>query len=322
MPERTSITQIVQIGPEVTPGTPVAATRKLSSVAINLSPDGNINTYRASGNKFPSIAALGKEWTGGDIEGAPTYTELMYLLSGILGAPTTTDTAGGAPYTHRWDIKTSDVQEPQAFTAEYGSSMRAHRAAGLVIPELSMEINREEASLGGSVLAKAIEDGFTLTPALSAMALRPMLPNHFSIYSDATQAAFGTTKLLRALNAEFSLGDRFSALWPINAAETSYATTYEGEPSSEFTLTMEADAAGMAYLPVMRSGDTRYVRVEAVGSGDDLFTMDLALKVSDMYDFSDEDGIYAVEWTFGLFADPVWGKVGEITLVNDIPAIA
>lgn len=318
MAERTSITQIVQIGPEVTPGTAVAATKKLSSVAINLSPDGNVNTYKASGNKFPSIAALGKEWTGGDLEGAPTYTELMYLLSMILGLPTT---SGTGPYTHVWDIKTSDVQEPKSFTVEYGSSMRAHRSAGLVLPELSMEINREEASLGGSVLAKAIEDAFTLTPALSAIALRPMLPNHFSIYSDATQAGLGTTKLLRALNAEFTLGDRFSALWPINAAETSYATTYEGEPSSELTLTMEADAAGMAYLPVLRNGETRYIRIEAIGSGDDEFRMDLACKVADMYDFSDEDGIYAVEWSFGLFADPVWGKVGEITLVNDIAAI-
>lgn len=317
MPERTSITQIVQLGVEVTPGTPVAATHKLSSVAINLSPDGNINTYRASGNKFPSIAALGKEWTGGDIEGAPTYTELLYLLAGILGAPTT---SGTGPYTHVWDIETSAVQDPVAFTAEYGSSLRAHRAVGLVIPELSLEVSREEASLGGSVLAKAIEDGFTLTPAgsVSALALRPCLPNHFSIYADTTAAGLGTTKLLRALNAEFNLGDRFTALWPINAAETSYAAIYEGEPSSEFNLTMEADAAGMGFLPVMRAGDTRFIRLEAEGTGDDLLTIDLALKVSDMFDFSDEDGLYAVEWQFGLFDDPTWGKVGQITLVNDI----
>lgn len=319
MAERTSITQIVQIGPEVTPGTAVAATRKLSSVAINLSPDGNVNKYRAAGNKFPSIAALGKEWTGGDLEGAPTYTELMYLLSMILGLPTTT---GAGPYTHVWDIKTSDPQDPKSFTCEYGSSVRAHRSAGLVLPELGISINREEASLSGSVMAKAIEDGFTLTAALSAMALRPMLPNQFSIYSDATQAALGTTKLLRALNADFTLGNRFSALWPINAAETSYATTYEGEPSSDLSLTVEADAAGMGYLPVMRSGDSRFIRIEAVGTGDDQFTMDLSVKVDDMFDFTDEDGIYAAEWEFGLFADPTWGKAGEITLVNDIAAIA
>jgi hypothetical protein len=313
--ERTSITQVVQLGVEVTPGTAVPADRKLNSVAINLSPDGNINTYRASGNKFPSIAALGKEWAGGDIEGAPTYTELLYLLAGILGPPTTT---GAGPYTHVWDIETSAVQDPVTFTAEYGSSFRAHRATGLVIPELSLSVTREEASLGGSVMGRAIEDNVVLTAAPTALALRPCLPTQFSIYADATAAGLGTTKLLRALSAEFTLGDRFSALWPINAAETSYAAVYEGEPSSEFALTMEADAAGMALLPVMRAGDSRFIRLEADGTGDDLLTIDLALKVSDMMDFSDEDGIYAVQWTLGLFDDPTWGKTGEITLVNDI----
>lgn len=319
MAERTTITQIVQLGPESTPGTAVAATKKLSSVQIELSPDGNIESYRASGNKFPSVAALGKEWSAGDIEGVPTYTELMHLLSGILGLPTTT---GSGPYTHVWPIKTTDVQDPKTFTCEYGSAVRAHRIAGMVVPELSIAINREEVTLGGSVMGKAIEDGFTLTAALPQIELRPMLPTQFSVYSDTTAAGLGTTKLLRALNAEFSLGDRFSALWPINAAESSYATTYEVEPSSELTLMLEADSAGMAFLPLLRAGTSRFIRLEAIGTGDDECTIDLCVKANDMFDFSDEDGIYAAEFTFGLFDDPTWGKAGEITLVNDIASVA
>ena len=205
------------------------------------------------------------------------------------------------------------MQEGKAFTCEYGSSVRAHRAAGLVLPELSMEINREETTLGGTVLAKAIEDPFALTPALSAIPLRPMLPTQFSIYSDPTEGALGTTKLLRALNAEFTLGDRFAALWPINAAEPSYATTYETEPTSELVLMMEADAAGMGFLPVMRTGESRFVRVEAVGTGDDKFTMDLSCKVSDMFDFSDSTASTAPSGRSACSPTPRGARPGDHT---------
>lgn len=329
MPERTSITQVVQIGVEVTAGTPVAATKRLQSLSFELSPDGDVNTFRAAGSKFPAIASLGKEFAGGDLSGQPTYTELVYPLSALLGPATITTPVGGTlARDWDWDIKSSDAQDGKSFTVERGSSVRAERVAGMVIPEFGLEYSRDAIEVSGSVLAMAFEDGATLTTIGGGglLDLIPVLPKEVDVYLDATSAALGTTKLLRCLMASWSIGDRFGALWPLNSTLPSYATTYETEPSSEVGLTMEADASGMALLPVMRAGETRFVRISAIGGTIEgalkyELQVDLACKVTDVPDYSDEDGIWAVGWNMGLFADPTWGKAGHIRLRTTLSAL-
>lgn len=331
MAERTSITQIVQIGVEATPGTAVAATKRLQSVGFELSPDGDINTFRAAGSKFPAIASVGKEFAGGDLSGQPTYTELVYPLSALLGEATITTPGGGTlSRDWDWDIKSSAEQEGKSLTIERGSAVRAERVAGAVVPEFGIEYSRDELSLTGALLAKAFEDGITLTDLSASptalLDLIPILPKEVDVYLDTTFGGLGSTKLLRALNASWSIGDRFGALWPLNSTLPSYATTFETEPSSEVTLTLEADAAGMALLPVMRAGTTRFLRIEATGPIIEAaipykLTVDLACKVTEVPEYSDEDGIWAVGWNMGLFADPDWGKAGHIKLTTDLTAL-
>lgn len=331
MAERTSITQIVQIGVEATAGTAVAATKKLQSVGFELSPDGDVNTFRAAGSKFPAIASLGKEFAGGDISGQPTYTELVYPLSSLLGDATISTPVGAT--TARdwdWDIKSSAAQEGKSLTVERGSAVRAERVAGAIVPEFGIDYSRDELSLSGSLLAMAFEDGITLTnleaTPSALLALIPVLPKEVDVYLDTLHTALGTTKLLRCLTASWSVGDRFGALWPLNSSLPSYATTFETEPSSEVNLTMEADASGMALLPVMRAGSTRFLRIAATGGLIEAgfsyeLVVDLACKVTDVPDYSDEDGVWAVGWNMGLFADPNWGKAGHIRLRTSLSAL-
>ena len=71
----------------------------------------------------------------------------------------------------------------------------------------------------------------------------------------------------------------------------------------------EADAEGMELLPIMRTGATKYIRIEAIGPvigagpGTYKFTLDTACKVTDIGDFSDQEGVYAIEYTLGGFHD-------------------
>lgn len=327
MAERTTITQQVQLGVESTPGTGVAANKLLQAMSIDLNPDGGIDVFRAAGAKFPALAVLGKEFAGGGAEGQPTYTEIVYPLSGVLG-PATISTPGGGTLSRDWDwdISTSAPQDPKTFTIERGSSVQAEKVVGAAFTGLGMEYNRDELSLTGDVIAQAFTTGITMTGSPSALALVPVLPKQVDVYLDDTAAGLGTTKYLRALQASWNLSDRFGAVWPLNSALASYAALIEIEPSAEVKLTLEADATGMALFSTMRAGATKFLRIAAVGEIIEAalryeLVADFAVKVTEIPDFSDEDGVYAVGWGFEMFGDPTWGKAGHIRVRTTVTAL-
>ena len=97
----------------------------------------------------------------------------------------------------------------------------------------------------------------------------------------------------------------------------------ESEPNAQLTLLMEADAEGMAQLTQMRAGTTKFCRIKCVsptlaGSATQFYELDIdtAIKVADVGDFSDEDGVYAIEWTFDIVYDGTWGKAFDVNLWN------
>ncbi len=329
MPERSAITQAVQIGVEVTPGTAVAATRRLGSIGFSIGPKVTTRNQRPTGQKYPTLAILGKEWGEAELEGSPVYTELPYPLASLMSAPTVVQILDGATPTgaYLWTFNSSpyDDDTPKTFTVEQGSSFRAHRVSNAVLTELSVAWSREEIELSGNWITRAIEDGITLTASPTSLPQVPVKPAELSVYLDTTAAGLGTTKLTRALKGEFTVGDRFAPLWVVDAALPSFATTIEGEPKVEFKMTQMADAAGMASLISMRNGSTRFLRLEGVGpviytggvTVRHKMTFDVAGQVSDVSPFSDEDGVFAVEWTFTAVVDPVWGKAYEAKIITN-----
>jgi hypothetical protein len=94
------------------------------------------------------------------------------------------------------------------------------------------------------------------------------------------------------------------------------------------TLKVLADAGGMALLSNMREGASKFIRIGAISetmigvtSTPYSLTIDAALKVKSVSEFSDEDGVYAVEWTFDVVHDATWGKATEITPVCSLTAL-
>jgi hypothetical protein len=89
----------------------------------------------------------------------------------------------------------------------------------------------------------------------------------------------------------------------------------------------EADAEGMGLLPIMRTGATKYVRIEAVGGvigagpGTYKFTLDTACKVTDVGDFSDQEGVYAIEYTMQGFHSSTLGSACKAVVINDLAAL-
>jgi hypothetical protein len=333
MAERASINQSVQLGVEATPGTAVAATRRLGSIGFAISPQAEIASRRPIGQKYSSLHVLGQEWAEAELEGGPVYTEMPYIFSSLLSAGTVTQLTDAATPTgaYRWvfDSNSFGDDAPKTFTVEQGSAVRAHRVTNAIISELSFEWSREEIELGGTALARAIEDGIALSPGATMLEQVPVKPTDLSIYLDGSSANLGTTKLLRNLSGEFSMSDRYTPLWVVDRDQPSFVTTIEGEPDVTFTLTMEADAQGMGPLTAMRAGQTRFLRIEAVGPViynaatpiRHTMILDIAGQVSEPQEFSDEDGVYAIGWEFGAVHDATWGRAIRAEVITTLAAL-
>lgn len=326
MSERTTITQVTQIGVESTPGQEANASKLLQAISIEPSIQAEVQTYRPAGGKFVTVGALGKEWTEASISGPATYTDLTYLLASILSYADPVQQGATAAYL--WTFSPAHLAEDtiKTYTVERGSSLRAGRFTHGIVSELGLSFSRESVEVSGSMLGQQYQDGITMTATPTAVALQPVLPTEVSVYIDPSAADLGTTQLERAFQAEWKVGNRFAPLWPLDASVNSFAATVETAPEATLSLTVEADAEGMGPLSAMRTGTKQFVRIEAVGPVIATphtwkLTLDLCGLVSEVGEFSDEDGVYAVQWTFTGAYDATWTKALQVQLSNTLSAL-
>lgn len=327
MAERSTLNQNVQIGVETTPGTAVAATKRLQSIGIEPSISVDKSNFRPIGSKFNALSVLGKEWSEASISGRATYTELQYIFSSVINTGVVTAPVAG---TSQWVFTPSTRADdaPKTFTVEHGSGVRADRFTYGLITEVSLSFSRDSIEVSGSMMGRAIEDGITMTSTgVTSPNLIPVNPTQVSVYLDDSAASLGTTKLTRMISGEFSLGSRFGPVWVLDAANPSFVNHIETEPDLTATMTLQADAFGMGLLNTLRDGSTKFLRIEAIGgiigatTEKYRLTIDLAGKISDTGGFSDQDGVYAIEFSLIGVHDAVWGKAVQVTLVNDSPTL-
>lgn len=329
MAERASVFETLQLGVESTAGTTVAADRGIQSLQLSPSIQNESDVFTPSGYKFPTVVAQNQEWLEASLEGQPTYDEIIYPLSSVIDKATVTQPdATNDPNTYLWtfDPSSTNADDPQTYTIEQGSSTRAHKWGYGLFTAMSLETQRSGLSLGGSMLGQRLTDDITLTTVTKTLPLIPILSNQVDVYMDSTSGGLGGTKLTRAFVSNFSLESRYGPVWVLNSAEDSWVAHVETEPTGTIELTLEADAEGMATLPLLRSGDTRFLRLEATGDTIDTnytyrFTVDLAAKVADVGDFSDEDGVHVLQWTFRISHDSDWGRALKAEVVNTQSAL-
>src|SRR5207244_5167404 len=132
--------------------------------------------------------------------------------------------------------------------------------------QFGLTFDRDRADLAGALLGRAQTTGITLTASPTAIPLIPISPKEFTVYADTTSAGLGTTKLGRLLRGNFSFGaSKYLPLWVVDAAQASFIDVVESTPTATFSALVEADATGVGFLANVRAGDTRFVRIQAVG---------------------------------------------------------
>jgi hypothetical protein len=325
MAEKASLNQVFQIGVETTSGTTVPANRRLTGAALSLGPEVDIKKYRPSGFKFPTVSSLAKEWTSGRIEGPVTYTELVYFLNSVVKSVNAT--GAGTDKTWTFSPATYGNDTVRTFTVEHGDSVTAVRFNHCMVTGLGMRFDRSGAELTGDFIGKAITSGITLTASPSDIAMMPVMVPDIAVKIASTQAGLTAAPILdRVIAAEWNLTSRFAPVWTLNRS-LSYAASVETEPNLEVQFTIQANADGMAYLADMRTGDTKFLRIEAIGpvigAGPATYKLqiDTAVKVTDVGEFEDREGVYALQYSMDGFHSTAWGRATEITVVNEIATL-
>lgn len=323
MAEKASIFQTVQIGIETTPGTVVAANKKL--LATSLAPAIKVegDTFRALGNKYPSFAVINKEWTEASIEGKLTYNEILYLLSSLLSQPTPVQQGTTTAYKWTFTSNTSGEDAGKTFTVEQGDAVTAWRATGVKVSGLEFEFTRDEVTLSGSAIGQQLETGITLTASPTSLTPKPVLPAHVKLYMADSQAGLDSAQALtRGFSLAWSLTDKNALAWPLGQNPV----IIESEPSLEATLSLATDSVGLGLIATMRAGATKWFRVKCEGDTIQTpykytFQIDFPAQITDVGEFSDEDGLYLVEYTLAMIHDPTWGKAFQIDVIADVQTL-
>lgn len=327
MAERATVFETIQIGVETTSGTSVAANKQLLSMSIDPTVDLDVDMFRPDGNKFPTVAAAGKELVSARVTGKPTYTEIVYPLSSLLGAATITGPNGDGAYTWVFTPSSTAADAFKSFTVEKGSAVRAMKWAFGLFTSMGFSGDRQSVDLSGSMLGQALQDGITLTGTPSALALIPVLPKQVDVYVDTTSAGLGTTKLGRLLKYNLAFGDqKYNPLWPVDSSLSSFGAVVEKSPNAAMDAIVEADAAGMALLTDARAGNTKFVRWQATGpliagASNYSIKIDFATKLGKPDPFQDQDAVYAIGWNMPFVHDGTWGKAMAVTVITTLASL-
>lgn len=337
---RSTAAQGVQIGVEATPGTVVPADKELGSVGFALSPSVESSTFRPKGTKYPTVVTPNQEWAAGDVDGQPTYEEVIVPLSSVFTKATVAAVMDGATQTgaYEWlfDPASSAADNPVTFTVESGDATQAERIAHVLVTDFGLDISRKEMSLSGSAIGQRLESGATKTPNPGhyGTQLTPITPGSVCIYVADTAAGLDDAATARqgtVISASPKVGGRFNPVWYLNCVLDSFATFTEApEPDFSLDYVVEANANGMAWLDRFRTGATQFVRIEATGPAiytagatpvNNLLQWDFAVKVSEPGDLGDEDGIYALHPKLQVVHDAGWGRATQVRVINAVAAL-
>jgi len=322
MPERSEVTQVAQLGIETTKGTAVATTKILPSFSVITGIDGDSTKIEQAGNKFGTSYAPGKDYSTAKWTGQPSHDELVYILSSLcsFAAPTVVGTTGQS-WTHTISGTTEDTVK--SYTVENGSAARAHKFAYGMFTELSLKGDRSKITADAVMMGQQTTDGITLTASNTSVLQVPLLPKEIDISIDTTSAGLGTTKFARVLKWEFNIKNRYGMLWTVDSSVSSWATHIELPVDATVKIMVEADATGMGLLADWRAGNKKFIRIKdtsTVNAGTAIpysTTIDVCGALTGPpKEFSNVDGIYAIEFEFAAVYDATWTKALTIGVVN------
>jgi hypothetical protein len=227
-----AVSQIAQLGIETTPGTPVAATKRLPNFKVDMSPDGSFGEYRSSGSIFIEQVFPGEELSHGTSSGGMSYTDILYPASAWISyaAP-----SGDATNGYLWGLAPNPLggDTYKTYTLEQGDSKNGYEFAHTVWSGFGMKFSKKEATHSGELLGRAIKIEALTTGGITTVEKQPIIPGKVEMYYASTMAALtrvDTVTLGSPSAGTFTLtyaGQTTSGI-AYNAAASAVQTALEG----------------------------------------------------------------------------------------------
>ena len=127
------VTQASQIGKETVSGTPVPALKRLAGMGFTSSPDVTTDDFKRWGSRWPSLITPGQVESKIMGSGKPCYPDLSYILGGVHKKGTITTPGGGTnSRLHTFLQSSTDEDDVESYTIEYGSRKLARRVPGAI----------------------------------------------------------------------------------------------------------------------------------------------------------------------------------------------
>ena len=328
---RATINQQVQIGLEATPGTPVPANKLIEAFDWTLGMKPTTKQFRATGRRYDTASEELIEMSNGKVKGVACYNSMAYILASLYGKPTpVAHGASTSAFDSIWTPPISGAQSIQALTIQQGDANYCEQYTYGFATGFGYEVSRKsEVTIDADLTMQAEADG-TLTAAPTAIPVVPMVGKHFNLFLDTTSGGIGGTQLVNPIKFGPNFSGYYGTFWPVNRSSAGFGSHVDTAPKCEFKLLLEADAQGKSLRSYLQAGSRCYVRVNALGPVLDQansinygLTHDLCFFVTNVADFSDSDGVYAIEWTLSLAEDVSWGtgQAQKITLTNALSAL-
>lgn len=269
MAEVMTINQIVQLGVETTPGSaPGGGSNKLlTGLKLQLNPDFGSQQYAAMGQRFDTVSVPTMEKSKLSGDGPMTFTEKVYIASGLYGAATITTPVGGVNARQWvWSPALSGPIAGQTYQLQQGSSVRARQVNYGTLTDGSDAMTRKECKTTVAGFAQQIQDGVTLTASPTAVALVPVEPRDWKVYLDYSSGQIGQTKLTRCFSTNFGYTGGYGDVWPLDRDQASFAATVNLKPGLTLDLLLLADTSWTQIWVQARAAGKVYIRQEAVSS--------------------------------------------------------
>lgn len=154
---RGAVNQRLYLGLESIIGAAVGANKKFPSLSLDFERMQDDQFYRPMGQLVPGSGVKHREMSEPSWEMGLDYNEVIYALSGLFGAPTTTNPTGSV-YQHVWTPTESNFGTPATFTARKGDNVASSQVAGFHFNSLDLNLSDDAAECKGDGFGYEIND--------------------------------------------------------------------------------------------------------------------------------------------------------------------
>lgn len=317
-----------QLGAETVAGTAVAASKQLRSVGISPAPKMNNSARSIPGNRYPTAVTRGKRWTEASIDGFLSYPDASYLFASLLKKVTPTNGIAPNAASRTW-VFTSSVNAqdtPQTFTVETGDATTARRFAYGLVNTLSLKTADDGIEISGSMLGKSIETGVTKTATPTVITPVPAGAVDSTV-GFASSFAGAATALTRVLSLTVDFSERWKPLFS-TGTDDSFVDVVDAETGFTAKMMVAANSVSDGLIADQKAGTLKFLDWTISGGIIPSCTattystkIRAAVNITDVSEYKDSDGVYAVEFTFTGVIDPTTNKCVEVTVVNDVSTL-